>query len=111
MAKIVEDNDVASVALAALTKMVSLLAAELVVGEQHGDMDRLEFAMRAKLFATVDGVSAEATAKGVALAHQLINPVLHDLRARVEAKKLEQAGAAAQTPGKGQISSQARKLH
>ena len=34
MAKIVEDTDVASVALAALTKMVSLLAAELVVGEQ-----------------------------------------------------------------------------
>jgi hypothetical protein len=86
MAKVVEDLDVATVALAALTKMVSLLASELVVGKHNDDFDVLEAAMRAKLFAAVEDVSPDATAQGISLAHRLINPVLKELRQRVETR-------------------------
>jgi hypothetical protein len=94
VSKIIADPEAATVALAALTKMVSLLAAELVVGQHSDDIDALEAAIRAKLFASVDGVSPEATAAGISLAHRLLNPVLRDLRSRVEAKVSSEAQTA-----------------
>lgn len=111
MPKIVEDPEVATVALAALTKMVSLLAAELVVGQHSDDMDVLEFAMRAKLFATIDGASPETTAAGISLAHSLVNPVLKDLRLRVEAKALGTPQAAARVAEGNRKPSASRKLN
>jgi hypothetical protein len=72
------------VALAALVKMVNLLGAELTVGRYREDIDLIERCVRAKLFAHVDGVSANDHAAGVALAHSLVEPVLRDLRERVE---------------------------
>jgi hypothetical protein len=91
---IVDDPEVATVALATLTKMVSLLAAELVVGAHNDSIDLLETAIRAKLFAAVEGVSPEATAAGVALAHRLVEPVLRDLRTRAEARNAQVAAQA-----------------
>lgn len=110
MTKFVEDSEVATVALATLTKMVSLLAAELVVGAHNDDIDRLETAIRTKLFAAVDGVSSEATAAGVALAHRLVEPVLRDLRARVEARAAETAATARATKSERKAP-QSRKLN
>ena len=105
MPKIVADPEAAAVALAALTKMVSLLAAELVVGQHNDDIDVLEGAVRAKLFASVDGVSPESTAAGISLAHRMVNPVLRDLRLRVEAKAASQAqtGIEAGKPNRNSI--------
>jgi hypothetical protein len=73
------------VALASLVKMINLLGAELLVGKYREDIDVFENSVRAKLFANVEGVSAESTAAGVALAHSLLDPVLKNLRARVAA--------------------------
>lgn len=109
MSKIVEDPEVATVALAALTKMVSLLAAELVVGQHHDDMDALEAAMRAKLFASVEGISPEATAAGISLAHRLVNPVLRDLRLRAEARAVAETHPTAAVASKKTMLS--RKLN
>ncbi len=99
MPKIVDDPEVATVAIASLTKMISLLAAELVVGSHHDDIDLIESCVRAKLFASVEGIAAGPTAAGVALAHRLVEPVLRDLRSRVAAR---QASAA---PGEAEAKS------
>ncbi len=77
------ENAEVKVAVASLVKMISLLGAELLVGKHREDVDLFEQCVRAKLFAHVDGVSPEATAAGVALAHGLVDPVLRDLRERV----------------------------
>jgi hypothetical protein len=90
MPKLFEDPDVATVALASLVKMIGLLGAELVVGTHDDDINLVESSIRAKLFASVDGVSSESTAAGVALAHRLVEPVLRDLRARAAARAREQ---------------------
>jgi hypothetical protein len=82
---------VANVALASLTKLVSLLSAEMVVGKYREDIDQLESAVRRKLFATVVGATSEATAEGVALAHRLMDPMFRDLRARAAALANEEA--------------------
>ena len=83
MAAIVGSPEVTTVAIASLVRMISLLGAELVVGSHRDDIDLFEQAVRTKLFAHVEGVSPQATAEGVALAHRLIDPVLNDLRERV----------------------------
>ncbi len=87
-----EEGEV-KVALASLVKMINLLGAELLVGKHREDIDVFESAVRAKLFAHVEGVSPEATAAGVALAHNLIDPVLKSLRARVVGLQAAEAGA------------------
>ena len=66
------------------SKLINLLGAELTVGKHREDIDLIERCVRAKLFAHVDGVSATDHAAGVALAHSLVEPVLKDLRERVE---------------------------
>lgn len=102
MRKLIENPDVAAVALASLVKMVSLLAGELVVGIHNDDINVLEPAIRAQLFASVDGVSNADTAAGVALAHRLVEPVLRELRARAEAVGRDAArreNEAPETPG------------
>jgi len=83
------------VALASLVKMINLLGAELLVGKYREDIDVFESAVRAKLFAHVEGVSPEATAAGVALAQNLVDPVLKSLRARALGLHAAEAGAAA----------------
>jgi hypothetical protein len=89
MPKAYDDPEAVAVAVASLVKMIGLLGAELVVGIHNDDIDLIETSIRAKLHATVAGVSPEATAAGVALAHRLVEPVLRDLRARVEARALK----------------------
>ena len=76
------ENPATVVTLAALVKLVNLLGAELTVGRHREDIDLVERCVRAKLFAHVDGVSAQDHAAGVALAHSLVEPVLKDLRER-----------------------------
>ena len=86
------------VALASLVKMINLLGAELVVGRYREDIDVIESCVRAKLFAHVEGVSPEQTAAGVALAQSLVDPVLKNLRERVnQLHATETAEAAART--------------
>ncbi len=85
----IAEHPAAAVALASLVKLVNLLGAELTVGRYREDIDLVERCVRVKLFAHVDGVCANDHAAGVALAHSLIEPVLNDLRQRVE--KLEDA--------------------
>jgi hypothetical protein len=80
----IAENPATVVTIAALVKMVNLLSAELTVGRHREDIDLIEGCIRAKLFAHVDGVSASDHAAGVALAHSLVEPVLKDLRGRVE---------------------------
>ena len=94
------------VALASLVKMINLIGAELVVGRYREDIDVLESCIRAKLFAHVDGVSPEQTAAGVALAHSLVDPVLKNLRERVNqlhAAEVAEATALAETPPAGRL--------
>jgi len=79
----ISDAGETKVALASLVKMINLLGAEMLVGKYREDIDVFESCVRAKLFANVDGVSAEATAAGVALAQSLVDPVLKHLRERV----------------------------
>jgi hypothetical protein len=71
------------VALASLVKMINLLGAELLVGKYRENIDVFETCVRAKLFANVEGATAEETAAGVALAQSLVDPVLKHLRERV----------------------------
>ena len=72
------------VAFASLVKLINLIGAEMLVGKYREDIDVFESCVRQKLFANVEGVSAEATAAGVALAHSLVDPVLKHLRERVQ---------------------------
>jgi hypothetical protein len=82
MNKTIANPDVTAVAMASLLKLVRLLGAELVAGRHRDDIDVFERCVREKLHANVEGVSSEATAAGVALAHSLIEPVLRSLRAQ-----------------------------
>jgi hypothetical protein len=93
--------ETATVALASLAKLIGLLGAELVVGRHRDDIDVFEQCVRAKLFAHVEGVSREATAEGVALAHALVEPVLRDLRERVRALQEPQPIAFPERPPVG----------
>lgn len=77
-------SDPVRVAIASLIKLINLLGAEMLVGKHRDDVDAFEQSVRAKLFANIQGVSAEDTAAGVALAHSLIEPVLANLRERVK---------------------------
>jgi hypothetical protein len=93
------ESDSIKVTIAALVKMIQLLGAEMLVGKHREDIDVFESCVRAKLFAHVDGVSPEATAAGVALAHGLVEPVLANLRERVRAMQVAEAATlAAATP-------------
>ena len=87
-----ECSDPVRVAIASLVKLVNLMGAELLVGKHRDDIDAFEQSVRAKLHASVEGVSSEDTAAGVALAHSLIEPVLANLRERVKQTR------AAETP-------------
>jgi len=109
MAKIVDDPEIATVAIASLIKMVSLLAAELVVGAHHDDIDVIESCVRAKLFASVEGIGPEPTAAGVALAHRLVEPVLRDLRARAETRDMASSATAPREAPKKALS--ARRMN
>jgi hypothetical protein len=76
--------EVNTVTMACLLKLIELLAAELVVGAHRDDINLVEKSIRQKLHTSVEGVSPEATAEGVALAHSLVEPVLRSLRARAQ---------------------------
>jgi hypothetical protein len=93
MAMIDGSPEVTTVAVASLVRMISLLGAELLVGKHRDDVDLFEQCVRAKLHAHVEGVSNEATAAGVALAHGLVEPVLRDLRERAKGLRARQAFA------------------
>jgi hypothetical protein len=84
MTKVVANPEVTAVALASLVKLVRLLGAELVAGSHRDDIDVFEKCVREKLHANVNGVSSEATAAGVALAHSLIEPILRALRVQAQ---------------------------
>lgn len=78
-----ECSDRVRVTVASLVKLINLMGAELLVGKHRDDVDAFEQSVRAKLHASLQGVSPEDTAAGVALAHSLIEPVLANLRERV----------------------------
>ena len=99
MTKPLENPEVAAVALASLVKMVGLLCAELVVGSHNDDIDLIESCVRAKLHASVAGVSGASTAAGVALAHKLVEPVLRDVRERAEKRRAPQASRLPESEG------------
>ena len=105
MATIDGNSAVTTVAMASLVRMISLLGAELLVGRHRDDVDLFEQCVRAKLHAHVEGVSIEATAAGVALAHGLIEPVLRDLRERAKVLQPPQEFAV------NSSNSEARRLH
>ena len=92
------DNGEIRVALASLVKMINLIGAEMLVGRYREDIDVFESCVRAKLFANVEGVSPEETAEGVALAHGLIEPVLKNLRERVNQLHAADASALVNAP-------------
>ena len=82
MSRPTPDDDV-KVTLAALLHLVRLLSAELVAGKHREDINRVESAIRAKVNQiAVQGVSAEAVARGLAYAHELLGPVLANVRAQ-----------------------------
>ncbi len=89
-------SDSVRVAIASLVKLVNLLGAEMLVGQHRDDIDAFEQSVRAKLYASLEGVSASDTAAGVALAHSLIEPVLASLRERV--RRTQNAPAAFALP-------------
>ena len=92
------DNGEIRVALASLVKMINLIGAEMLVGRYREDIDVFEACVRGKLFANVEGVSPEKTAEGVALAHSLVEPVLKNLRERVNQLHAAEAAAVALPP-------------
>ncbi|OYX70238.1 MAG: hypothetical protein B7Y95_16220 [Rhizobiales bacterium 32-66-11] len=98
----IEIDAVTKVTLAALLNLIRLLGAELVAGKHRDDVDHLERALRAKLNFVRDGVDKDDAEAGLALAHQLLTPVLRQIRAQAhlaggEAQPLssEAAGATA----------------
>jgi hypothetical protein len=92
------DNGETRVALASLVRMINLIGAEMLVGRYREDIDVFESCVRAKLFANVEGVTPEQTAEGVALAHTLVEPVLKNLRERVNQLHAAEASAMAVPP-------------
>jgi hypothetical protein len=105
MTKVVANPEVTAVALASLVKLVRLLGAELVAGSHRDDIDVFEKCVREKLHANVTGVSAEATAAGVALAHSLVEPILRTLRVQA------QEAASPQSISQQESAPPAHKLH
>ncbi len=91
-------SDELRIALASLLKMINLMGAELLVGKRRLDIDVFERCVREKLFANIEGVSPESTASGVALAHTLVEPVLQELRKRVNKMHREQGVAFMEEP-------------
>ncbi|MFG1396020.1 hypothetical protein [Roseixanthobacter pseudopolyaromaticivorans] len=73
---------VTKVTLAALLNLIRLLGAELVAGKHRDDVDHLELALRAKLNFVREGVDKTDAEAGIALAHQLLTPVLRQIRAQ-----------------------------
>jgi len=98
MPTLVAKPEVVAVTVASLVRLISLLGAELVAGTHRDDIDLFEQCVRAKLFAHVDGVTPEATAAGVALAHSLIEPILRDLRERARDARASQPLPFAEEP-------------
>jgi hypothetical protein len=99
-AALAADTGVTRVALASLVRMIHLLGAEMLVGKYRENVDVFESCVRAKLFANVEGVSPEATAAGVALAHSLVEPVLKQLRERVRVMQAADPAAASPEPAR-----------
>ena len=91
------------VALASLVKLINLIGAEMLVGRYREDIDVFESCVRAKLFASVEGVTPEQTAEGVALAHSLVEPVLKNLRERVTQLQASEASAMAMPPSNARL--------
>ena len=81
-------SDDVKITLTALLNLIRLLSAELVAGRHRDDVAVLEQAIRAKLNHIDPGVcSAEATARGLAYAHELVGPVLAQVRAQAAAAR------------------------
>ena len=70
------------VAMASLLRVIDRLGARALAGPPE-TVDELEREVRSTLFAHLDGVEPAETAAGVALAHTLVEPILHRLRERV----------------------------
>jgi hypothetical protein len=86
------------VTIAALANMVRLLCAELVAGQHRDDINLLESAVRSKLNVAVNDATPEVLAAGLKRAHEVLTPVLINLRAQV-AVGLENDAARAQNAG------------
>jgi hypothetical protein len=71
------------VALASLLRVIDRLGARALAGPPE-TVDELEQEVRSTLFAHLEGVAPAETAAGVALAHTLVEPILHRLRERAE---------------------------
>ncbi|MFG1421602.1 hypothetical protein [Roseixanthobacter liquoris] len=78
----IEIDAVTKVTLAALLNLIRLMGAELVAGKHRDDVDHLERALRAKLNFVREGVDKDDAEAGLALAHQLLTPVLRQIRAQ-----------------------------
>lgn len=76
----IEIDAVTKVTLAALLNLIRLMGAELVAGKHRDDVDHLEGALRAKLNFVREGVDKDDAEAGLALAHQLLTPVLRQIR-------------------------------
>ena len=87
------------VTIAALANMVRLLCAELVAGQHRDDINLLESAVRSKLNVAVNDATPEILAAGLKRAHEVLTPVLLNVRAQV-AGGLENDAARAQNTGK-----------
>lgn len=74
-------GDTVRVALASLLRVIDRLGARALHGPPES-VDELEREVRSTLFAHLEGVAAAETAAGVALAHQLVEPILLRLRER-----------------------------
>ena len=87
------------VTIAALANMVRLLCAELVAGQHRDDINLLESAVRSKLNVAVTGATPENLAAGLKRAHEVLTPVLTNVRAQVAAVLEHDAARAAQNDG------------
>jgi hypothetical protein len=87
------------VTIAALANMVRLLCAELVAGQHRDDINLLESAVRSKLNVAVNDATPEILAAGLKRAHEIMTPVLLNVRAQVTAGLENDANRAAHNAG------------
>lgn len=82
------------VTIAALANLVRLLCAELVAGQHRDNVNVVESAIRSKLNVAVNGATPQILAAGLKRAHEVLTPVLNNVRAQAAAALENDAKAA-----------------
>jgi len=83
------------ITIALLANLIRLLAAELVAGAHRDDVNLVEAAIRSKVNADVPGASPKELAAALKETHEVLTPVLAQVRIQAEAVRKADSKCAA----------------